>query len=192
MMNETFIKEYKIDDKTICDNLINYFKENNQYKLPGRTDDKVSSNSKKSTDLYVYNESQDLRVKNYLNNISKFLLEYLNHYELDAVALTKEPFNIQHYKPGEGFYSWHCERWNNHNLKTQRAFVFMTYLNDVKNGGTEFKYQKKKFQAKKGLTLIWPTDFTHTHRGIISKTQEKYIATGWFHFATKDEIGHLI
>ena len=71
-MNETFIKEYEIDDKTICDNLINYFQENNQYKLPGRTDDKVSSNHKKSTDLYVYNESQDLRVKNYLNNISNF------------------------------------------------------------------------------------------------------------------------
>ena len=192
MMNETFIKEYKIDDKKICDNLINYFKENNQYKLPGHADNKVSSNHKKSTDLYVYNESQDLRIKNYLNTMSKFLLEYLNYYNLDSIALTKEPFNIQHYKPGEGFYSWHCERWNNHNLKTQRAFVFMTYLNDVKDGGTEFKYQKKKFQAKKGLTLIWPTDFTHTHRGVISQTQEKYIATGWFHFGTKDEIGHLI
>ena len=183
-MNETFIKEYKIDDETICDNLINYFQENNQYKLPGHADNKVSSNHKKSTDLYVYNESQDLRIKNYLNTISKFLLEYLNYYNLDSIALTKEPFNIQHYKPGEGFYSWHCERWNNHNLKTQRAFVFMTYLNDVKDGGTEFKYQKKKFQAKKGLTLIWPTDFTHTHRGVISQTKEKYIATGWYAYDT--------
>ena len=53
MMNETFIKEYKIDDKTICDNLINYFKENNQYKLPGHADNKVSSNHKKSTELNI-------------------------------------------------------------------------------------------------------------------------------------------
>ena len=44
MMNETFIKEFKIENKSICDNLINYFQENNQYKLPGHTDDKVSSN----------------------------------------------------------------------------------------------------------------------------------------------------
>ena len=36
--------------------------------------------------------------------------------------------------------------------------------------------------AEKGLTLIWPTDFTHTHSGQISKTHEKYIITGWFNF----------
>ena len=37
-----------------------------------------------------------------------------------------------------------------------------------------------KIKANKGLTLLWPTDFTHTHRGIISQ-HEKYIITGWFH-----------
>ena len=58
----------------------------------------------------------------------------------------------------------------------------MTYLNDVPNGGTEFLFQKLKVPAKKGLTLIWPTDFTHAHRGIISKTNEKYIITGWFNY----------
>lgn len=57
----------------------------------------------------------------------------------------------------------------------------MTYLNDVQNGGTEFLYQKITTKAKKGLTLIWPSDFTHTHRGqICDKT--KYIITGWFDF----------
>ena len=33
----------------------------------------------------------------------------------------------------------------------------MTYLNDVKDGGTEFMYQNIKTQAEKGLTLIWPS-----------------------------------
>ena len=28
--------------------------------------------------------------------------------------------------------------------------------------------------------MICPSDFTHTHRGQKSPTQEKYIATGWF------------
>ena len=58
----------------------------------------------------------------------------------------------------------------------------MTYLNDVEDGGTEFYYQGLKTKAEKGLTLIWPSDFTHTHRGIISNTKEKYIATGWFSY----------
>ena len=61
-----------------------------------------------------------------------------------------------------------------------RVLVFQTFLNDIDDGGTEFKYQKLTTPAKKGLTLIWPTDFTHTHSGQISDTHEKYIITGWF------------
>ena len=49
-----------------------------------------------------------------------------------------------------------------------RCFAFMTYLNDVSDGGTEFMYQKLISPAKKGLTMIWPSDWTHTHRGQIS------------------------
>ena len=56
----------------------------------------------------------------------------------------------------------------------------MTYLNDGEDGGTEFLYQKIASPAKKGLTLIWPANWTHTHRGIISSTNEKIIITGWF------------
>jgi len=43
-------------------------------------------------------------------------------------------------------------------------------------------YQGKEVKPKKGLTAIWPTDFTHTHRGVVSPTQRKTIATGWFNF----------
>ena len=59
----------------------------------------------------------------------------------------------------------------------------MIYLNDVTDGGhTEFLNQKKKYQPRTGDVLIWPAYFTHTHRGITSKSQTKYIATGWFNF----------
>ena len=57
----------------------------------------------------------------------------------------------------------------------------MTYLNDVPKGGTEFFYQKITSPAKKGLTLIWPAEFTHLHKGQIAK-QEKYIITGWYNY----------
>lgn len=56
----------------------------------------------------------------------------------------------------------------------------MTYLNDVVDGGTHFKYFNHTEKATKGKTIIWPADWTHTHRGQISNTQEKIIATGWF------------
>ena len=49
-------------------------------------------------------------------------------------------------------------------------------------GGTEFKLQKMKVKAEKGKTIIWPSDWTHTHRGIVSPSKEKYIVTGWWSF----------
>ena len=57
----------------------------------------------------------------------------------------------------------------------------MTYLNDVPDGGTAFYHQKIETKAEKGLTLIWPSTWTHTHKGIISPTSEKQIVTGWYH-----------
>ena len=58
----------------------------------------------------------------------------------------------------------------------------MTYLNNVKDGGTQFLYQNYTTEAIKGKTVIWPTAWTHTHRGKISTTEEKYIITGWYDF----------
>ena len=64
-----------------------------------------------------------------------------------------------------------------------RHLVFMTYLNDVENGGTEFYYYPDlNIQARKGLTLIWPAGWTHTHKGVISNVEEKTIVTGWYSF----------
>jgi hypothetical protein len=65
----------------------------------------------------------------------------------------------------------------------KRHLVFMTYLNTVDDEGeTEFWYQRKYIQPRKGRTLIWPAEWTHTHRGIPSQTQDKYIITGWYSY----------
>ena len=62
--------------------------------------------------------------------------------------------------------------------------TWLTYLNDVNDGGeTEFEYQRIKAQPEEGLTLIWPAGYTHSHRGLPSPGETKYIITGWFRFA---------
>ena len=58
----------------------------------------------------------------------------------------------------------------------------MTYLNTLENAGTEFLYQNVTTPCEKGLTLIWPATWTHTHRGIVNYVGEKYITTGWYSF----------
>jgi len=61
--------------------------------------------------------------------------------------------------------------------------VFMTCLNDAKDGGgTHVICQKHPFEARRGRTLIWPSDFTRAHQGVVSPTEHEYIITGWFNF----------
>ena len=85
--------------------------------------------------------------------------------------------------PSEGYFVYHCENSGPEKDIVNRVLAWMIYLNDVTDGGhTEFLNQKKKYQPRTGDVLIWPAYFTHTHRGITSKSQTKYIATGWFNF----------
>ena len=94
-------------------------------------------------------------------------------------------FNIQYYPKKGGFKNWHTENTGN-GKSIVRHLVFMTYLNDVENGGTEFLNQNLKVEAEKGLTIIWPAGWTHFHRGVVSD-QEKYVITGWFDFVSEQD-----
>tara|TARA_R110000824_G_scaffold87640_3_gene216003 strand:- start:3632 stop:4246 length:615 start_codon:yes stop_codon:yes gene_type:complete len=87
-------------------------------------------------------------------------------------------FNLQRYNPNEGFTGWHCERAG---LKhSNRILVWMVYLNTLTDRGeTEFFYQNHFEEPKEGKLVIWPSDWTHLHRGVPSLTQTKYILTGW-------------
>ena len=176
MKMSSFIHAVMMNDTSLCDDLLDYYNKSDEYKQEGYS----IGADKKSKDVVVYPNSKNETIQKYIN----FLMEALKNYQEMYDSFTShvgfaEAFNIQHYEPNEGFLNWHCER--SMSQSHQRALVFMTYLNDVTDGGeTEWKYQEAKIQPKKGLTVLWPTDFTHTHRGVVSPTQSKTIATGWF------------
>jgi len=177
-----FIYQFNID-KDICNELINHHITSNK-KGPGYlTGNKIDKNIKDSIDLNVYPNSELTFVKNYYKELQKGIDQYYDlHFILkEKIGVhTKEPFVLQHYYPGGGFKAWHFERSDLEEPIISRTLVFMTYLNDVNDQGeTEWYYQKLKIKPKKGLSVIWPADWTHTHRGIPSPTEEKYIATGW-------------
>ena len=171
-------------DKKVCDDLVKFFNNTDQ-KGPGEVyyfgEQVVKKDRKDSIETSFDPEADIKEWSNYKTELQKVLNLYLKKYpEANDVAKfgLVEGANLQHYKPDSGYYSWHAERQG----ISDRHLVFMTYLNDVDEGGTEFKNQKIKLPARKGLTTIWPTDWTHTHRGVISKTQDKYIITGWFNY----------
>ena len=183
-----FIEGWYIDKK-VCTNLIKYFE-----KLPHKTrgalglkDGKrgIDIRKKLSTDARIAVENQDLAICLYYEQLGKALTEYKKKYKYcnqqHAAWGIVEDWNIQKYNPKEGYFTTHFERTGG--LTVHRHLVFMTYLNDVKDEGeTEFYHQKLKFKPETGLTLIWGSDWTFTHRGIPSPTETKYIATGWYSF----------
>ena len=180
---ETFIYETMLDDVSLCDALIDYHNNNLEYKSSGEVGKGVDKKIKASTDVFIHGGNQNPMIHMYMQEVMDIVTKYVEKYNLKNMfdLAFKENWNIQHYKPNEGFFGWHCER--TFYASHQRALVFMTYLNDVTDGGeTEFYWQKVKTKPIKGKTVIWPTDFTHLHRGIPSPTQHKYIATGWMNY----------
>ena len=184
-----FILQEFINDLSICDELVDYHK-NSSLKHPGTNSGIVNTSIKASTDVEINNNNvNDDLIQRYFKELTVVCHKYIEKYEYSnyyGAWDISENFNIQHYKPSEGYYAWHTERVNHTHPINNRHLVFMTYLNDVDDGGeTEFYYQKLKIKAEKGKTVIFPADWTYTHRGITSPTQDKYIITGWYSFVDR-------
>ena len=187
-----FIERYRLSDPSLCDQAISWFKENQDLQRDGfiGTGEEqflVNKQVKDSRDIsmtfdFCFNASDCF--KGLLDFVWLSVNEYIQKYD----ELYYSPFkitdliNLQFYRPPSGgFKQFHCERLGFHSAN--RCLVWMIYLNTVEDGGgTEFKYYNHIEKAEKGKLLLWPPDFTHTHRGLPSETEEKYILTGWYEF----------
>lgn len=109
-----------------------------------------------------------------------------NSYREKYSVLTNYPLyvwgnKIQRTEPSGGYHVWHYE--SGGVAFCRRALAYIMYLNDVEDGGeTEFLYYSKRIKPKKGTLIIFPSAFSHTHRGNPPLTNTKYIATGWVEY----------
>jgi hypothetical protein len=185
---DNFIGGWYIQEQ-VCDDLIHYFNssKNSQPGIIFKDGiQQIDKNYKDSLDLQIDTYGINSQSDNYYDSLQSVLEKYKEKYpfcdRFNTYALISTP-NIQKYPKGGGYHNWHTERIGAAFPNVSRHLVYMTYLNDVDDDGeTEFYHQKIKVKPKKGLTLIWPADWTFAHRGISSKTQEKYIITGWYNF----------
>ena len=186
--NPNFIGAYNIENDSLCERIVSFFEENKDLQSQGAVGDGVDEKIKKSTDITIYpnnlKEEKFFLIKDYLNLLNKCYQDYRETYPFLKKFITKVDlgyFNIQKYLPGGHFAELHSERTSLQNL--HRLFAWMTYLNDVDDGGTtDFDYFDIKVKPEKGKTLIWPAEWTHAHTGSILKSGKKYIITGWMHF----------
>jgi len=99
-------------------------------------------------------------------------------------------FNLQRYAPGEGFKQWHCDWTLNNEEATEpvhRVLAWILYCNTVKAAGTEFHWQNHHEEAERGKLIIFPASLSHIHRGRISESHTKTIATGWINAGSEEE-----
>lgn len=179
-----------LGDLNLCDEIIDFHKNSKDVKRGEIF--KMNDGGKSSLDLTI-KDSFDLSLlispeltKKYVDELQQIINLYIEKYtycNMQAPFGLSEKIVIQHYLPKGGYFDWHCERGSKEPVISARHLVFITYLNDVEDDGeTEFFYQNLKIKPKKGLTVIFPADWTFTHRGIPSKSQEKYIVTGWLNY----------
>ena len=183
-----FIGCWNLENNNLCSNIINFFESNKDLQIPGASGLGVDIKIKKTTDIVV--KPIDLKnkkfevLKKYIEELHKCFFDYQNQWPFLKTMLKTvyiPSFNIQRYEKGDHFSSLHSERTSLNTL--HRLFAWMTYLNDVDDGGkTNFNHYGLKIKPEIGKTLIWPSEWTHAHKGEILKSGKKYIVTGWIHF----------
>ena len=164
-----------------CDSIIDYIDNSSRIER-GMIGAGVNLSMKDSWDIHNLfgNETDVDRMIH--NALSECLKDYkIKNPELDSIGYwgLENKYNLQKYLPGGGYPQPHCE--SGFITDAQRVVVWMIYLNTVTDeGGTKFPQYDLITDAVAGRVVLWPTSWTHFHHGVISETQKKYIATGWY------------
>ena len=186
-----FIGCWNFENNKLCNEITQFFENNKNLQRPGVSGSGKNLKIKKTTDIPV--NPHDLKnpkfevLKQYMDELYKCFIDYQNQWPFlkSVIKVVDVPgFNIQKYSRGDHFAQLHSERTTLDTL--HRLFAWMTYLNDVDDGGqTNFNHYGIKIKPETGKTLIWPAEWTHAHTGEILKSGTKYIVTGWMNFPSK-------
>jgi len=165
-----------------CENLIRLFERHKAYHHQGQTIGGLNPSVKDCTEVLFTPEYYQMNPL--LEAVQEGLVEYEKRYPfLKTMNRYGQVENIsfKRYNPNQAYHGLHCER---SSLKTcARMLVWMFYLNTVHDGGeTFFAHQNQKITATQGKLVIWPSDWTHAHKGLVSPTETKYITSSWLNF----------
>ena len=177
-----------LDPPSICGDIVNYFEAHPDLQRAGAAAGGTNTDVKKSTDIIVHPvdipQPGNEAFQAYIDALFDCYTDYLTQWPFIGTFLPRidiGSFNIQRYRPGGHFQRIHTERASLSSL--HRVFAWMTYLNDVDDGGaTYFPHYDMAIRPEAGKTLIWPAEWTHAHAGQVVNSGVKYIVTGWMHF----------
>ena len=186
-LNPNFIGSWIIEPN-LCEEMISYFENNKHKQSQGTTSEGLNIETKNRQDITLSPKELKFPENKIFKQYFQILFECYKDYNLQWPFLSSivnhldiGNCNIRKYESGQHFQKIHCERSSLNSL--HRLFAFMTYLNDVEDGGsTYFNHYDLEIMPRKGLTLLWPAEWTHSHKVNILNSGVKYIITGWLIF----------
>ena len=180
---------------SLCDNYVDHFKmlEDRGFVVPREEKHRHEVSDKSVSLLRTSFEGSSVPANYILKDFGDiFWSQCANVYSKEYSILRKMAYHtivdakIQKSIEGDGYHVWHCEDEGGRDVHRNRLLVFSLYLNDDYDGGeTEFLFQKKRMKPQKDRLLIWPAQFTHTHRGNTVLKGNKYLLTGWVEFSNQ-------
>ena len=187
-MGDNFIKTYDVFDEEWCDNVIKRFEENDSIGATHRRHDEIRRDHQleMNSALKTENTSMDLRnteiASEFFDKLRGCIADYYDEFNLSQVLGSSYFKNalVQRSRADdfESYSTWHCEAGTTES--EDRVLTYLLYLNDDFEGGeTEFMFQKHREKPKKGTLVLFPSYFTHVHRGGMIMSGTKYIITGW-------------
>lgn len=175
----------------LCDEIIKKFDNDADKHRDGIIFRGIDKTIKDTKDMLIPKKNNNWRdIENFLyTELSRNLKIYLkklnfdNGYYLDpnkdSYLLTIDDFMIQRYEKNIGKYEYHNDSLIQYNR--ERVITFLWYLNDINDGGeTEF-FGNYRIKPEKGKLIFFPASWCFPHCGLIPKSSDKYIITGWFY-----------
>ena len=123
-----------------------------------------------------------------LKKISQIIYQLKNEY-VKKYREVNNTYNIwdfdyirfKWWKPGNGYVSWHSDHGGPNPKDSNRIISFLIYLSD-NDCCTEFKRYKNQ-KTEMGSAIMFPTFFTHEHRGgICKKGLDRFVISGYFSY----------
>lgn len=172
-------------DQATCQGLINIFESN-----PNVADSLIGYGGYSQNNALRRSVSLTLLPSNcgdIYNDLNQALQKAYHTYRqkypiLEKVKIAQpEPMNLVKYSDADQEYGWHVDG-ADAGLR-YRFLSVVCYLNTVREGGeTEFRLQHRKVKPKEGSVIIFPSGWTHEHRGLPPASNPKYIVTTWLRF----------
>lgn len=170
-------------DTATCHGIIDFF-ERSPVKTPSVTGVAgVLHAARRSHGVHLDSQNGGPLFQAVLTAMQRCFAAYVAKYEeLRPHPSVFEAFGIYRYQNESEGYDWHSD-----GMDPGLRYRFVSavlYLNTVKEGGeTEFRYQNRKVAAEQGTLILFPSGWTHIHRGCPPRSGPKYVLVTWTRYA---------